>query len=73
MMSIGPQLKTYRVERGVTQMELEISANLSHGVMSRIENNKINPKKETLLKIAKELGLQNQEIAVLFGIEFEKF
>ena len=72
-MSIGPQLKTYRVSRGVTQMELEVRANLSHGVISRIESDKINPRKETLIKIAKELELHNQEVANLFGIHFENF
>ena len=41
----------------------------SAGTISRIENGKVNPTKETLLTIAEELKLDSIETAYLLGID----
>lgn len=61
-------LKKYRQERCISQLELEILAELNHGTISRIENEKTNPSKETLLKIASVLQLEIEEIKTFLGI-----
>ena len=70
-MSVGTKIRGYRISKGITQLDLEIGTKLAHGVISRIENNRTNPSKETIIRIAKELELQNQEIAELFGLNFK--
>lgn len=59
-------LKKYRKEKGISQLGLEILAELNHGTISRIENEKTNPSKETLLKIASVLELKFQELLEFF-------
>lgn len=61
-------LKKYRKEKGISQLQLEILAELNHGTISRIENEKTNPSKETLLKIASVLKLAPDEAYYLFGL-----
>lgn len=61
-------LKKYRKERGISQLELEILAELNHGTISRIENQKTNPSKETLLKVASVLGLSQTELTNIFFV-----
>jgi transcriptional regulator with XRE-family HTH domain len=67
-MKIGEKLKNYRQRAGYSQMDLEIAIDAAFGSMSRIENNKVNPTKETLISIAKTIGMSTNEIADLFGI-----
>ncbi len=64
----GAQLRLIRVEMGFSQLDLEVAADLSFGTISRIENNRINPTKETLLKIALALDLSSLQTTKLFGI-----
>ena len=66
---IGKVLKILRLERKLSQFKVEIMCNLSHGTISRIENGAVNPTKETLFVIAKELKLNREELVQLFGIE----
>jgi len=47
------------------QLELEISA--SFGSISRFESGKVNPTKETILKISKVLNLSDRELDYLIG------
>ncbi len=49
-------------------MDLEVMADLSMGSLSRMENNHINPTKETLFRIAKVLKLTPEETIDLFCI-----
>jgi transcriptional regulator with XRE-family HTH domain len=64
----GERIKFLREKRGVSQLDLEISIGASSGMVSRIENSKTNPQKETLLKISEVLVLSPIEIQYLFGI-----
>jgi transcriptional regulator with XRE-family HTH domain len=51
----------------MSQLELEAAIDSSAGAISRIENNQVNPTKETILNIAKILNLNNIEIDYLIG------
>lgn len=68
-MKIGEKIKNYRQRAGVSQMDLELAIDAAFGSVSRIENNKVNPTKETLISISKTIGLSTNEIADLFGID----
>jgi len=65
----GQKLRQLRQSRHVSQLQLEVAANLSVGSVSRMENNRINPTKETLFKIANVLRLTSEEAAELFCIK----
>ncbi len=62
-------IKQLRKSRHVSQLELESLAQLCFGTVSRIENGKVNPTKETLLKIVEGLKLNDDEAMKLFGIK----
>ncbi len=62
---IGKRLKYFREKKGLSQSQLETEADLSFGSISRTENGLTNPTKETLLKIADLLKLNNEEIIYL--------
>ncbi len=62
-------LKKLRKERKLSQIELETSAELCFGTLSRIERVKINPTKETLLKIIYVLNLNDTDAMNLLGLK----
>ncbi len=66
--SLGERIKNYRLKKGMSQFEVEIEVELAQGVLSRIENGKINPTKETLVKLIDILQLPHDDAALLFGI-----
>jgi transcriptional regulator with XRE-family HTH domain len=57
MNSVGPRIKTRRVELGWTQEELCKKAGISTGFLSDLENGKRSVSAETLLDIARVLSL----------------
>ena len=63
-MTTGEKVKFYRLSKGLSQLALEIDAGLSEGNISRIENNTVNPTKETLLRIAEVLKLSIQKMTL---------
>jgi transcriptional regulator with XRE-family HTH domain len=65
--SLGYKIRLYRRRAGLSQLNLEVLAGLSPGVISRMENDLINPTKETLVRVIKVLNLSNEEIVDLFG------
>ncbi|OGC69566.1 hypothetical protein A2415_03255 [candidate division WWE3 bacterium RIFOXYC1_FULL_39_7] len=67
---LGEKIRNYRTRKGVSQFELELYMNTSPGRISKIENGKINPDKETIIEIAKFLKLKSSEISSLFGIDY---
>ncbi len=67
MPELGDKLKYFRERNKISQLDLEIAINASQGSISRIENNKINPTKETVLQISNYLSLNDYEIAYLIG------
>jgi transcriptional regulator with XRE-family HTH domain len=68
-MTLGEKIKKYRTRSKLSQLDLELEINTSPGRISKIENGKINPDKETIIAISKALELKTPEIASLFGIE----
>lgn len=67
--NIGSKIREYRKKAGLSQFDLENEIDASAGSLSRIENNEVNPTKETLSKISKVLNLKSSEVADLIGIE----
>src|SRR3990167_3969491 len=68
-MTIGQKIKQFRERAGLSQLALEMEAELASGHLSRIESGRKNPEKETLIDIAYALKLNTFEIASLFGID----
>ncbi len=66
---IGIQVKKLRKLRKMSQMDLELEAKLAFGTISRIENQKTNPTKETLFRITQILKLNEEEFLQLMGFE----
>ena len=67
-MDIGDQLlyiiekiKSVRINKGVSQMELSLRSNLSQSFIANIEKGKKQPSVLTLLKIADALGVNPQD------------
>jgi transcriptional regulator with XRE-family HTH domain len=67
-MSLGEKIQFYRRRKNCSQLALESISGLSTGSISRIERNLINPGKESILKIADALELNNKETAHLLEI-----
>jgi putative transcriptional regulator len=70
---IGKKIKEFRKRAGLSQLELEHKVGLASGTISRIENNGVNPTKETILKIIEVLNLRTYEAASLFNLEVQDF
>lgn len=68
---IGQRLRRFREAKGFTQQQLELAIDASFGHISRIESGKINPTKETLLKITEVLKLDDETIRFLICVELE--
>lgn len=64
----GEVLRQLRRSRRISQFKLEMAANLQFGTICRIERGKVNPTKETLIKIAIVLQLNSYEVLQLFGL-----
>jgi transcriptional regulator with XRE-family HTH domain len=54
---IGRNIRHYRLARGLTQKQLAKKAKISRGYMNRIENGRINLYLDTLVDIARGLGV----------------
>lgn len=65
---LGKRLKFFRERAHISQFDLENKIEGANGMISRIENGKVNPCKETVLGIAEVLGLNNCELDYLIGI-----
>lgn len=65
--TLGRRIRHFRNQRGMTQLDLELEIELSPGSLSRIENGKISPLKETLDKIIKTLNIRGREREYLCG------
>ena len=56
-MTLGNRIRNYRLERGMTQIELAKKAGLSQGYLSDLEKNKFNPTTPIIMGIAVALGV----------------
>lgn len=70
--SIGEKIRLFRKRSGLSQFALELEINASPGFISRIESNKVNPTKETLIKIIKVLNIKTYEALSLFDLNLEE-
>ena len=68
---LGNKIRAFRERAGLSQMQLELEIEMSPGSLSRIENNQVNPTKETILNIAKALNLTDSQISYLFGLNLD--
>lgn len=64
----GSLIRKARRAAGFSQMDLEVAIDASPGSISRIENGKVNPSKETLHAIAEALKLNYRQKVDLFQI-----
>lgn len=65
-MTIGERIKAARKAKGLTQKELGEACGIAESTIRRYELGKLNPKYETLQKIAKPLGISALK---LYGVE----
>jgi transcriptional regulator with XRE-family HTH domain len=69
---IAQKIKEYRHLAKLSQVALEVEIGTSSGSISRMENGKTSPTKETLYKIARVLNLNPEDTATLFGIKLNR-
>jgi transcriptional regulator with XRE-family HTH domain len=67
MDNIPIRLKYFRIRAGLSQMQLELEIDAAFGSISRFESGKVNPTKESILKISKVLNLSDRELDYLIG------
>jgi len=66
--TFGEKIRFFRNRARMSQMDIEVEADIAYGTVSKIERNLIDPTKETIHKIAIALNLSGKEIADLFDI-----
>ncbi len=69
--TLGRRIKWFRVRAKLSQLELETAIDASAGMISRIERGQVNPTKESVLKIAKALGINQRELDYIDGVTAE--
>lgn len=67
-LTLGQKISAYRKNAKMSQLDLEIAINAGQGSISRIENDQVNPTKETIMLISKALNLTDEQIASLFNL-----
>lgn len=60
-MDIGPKIREYRLQRGLTQEELASRCELTKGYISQLENDVSSPSITTLIDILNVLGITPQQ------------
>lgn len=70
--TLGERIKNFRQRAGISQFNLEIEIGAAPGSLSRIEAGKVNPSKETLLRIINALNLKSFEAMTLFDLELDE-
>ncbi len=65
-------IRKFRTARSVSQFDLELGIKAGLGSISKIEQGKIEPSKETLTKIIEHLKLPAYEAMMLFGLNFKE-
>lgn len=67
MKTLGEKVKFFRRRAEIKQLELEVALDMASGALSRIEQDAVNPTKETLIRIAESLKLNQMETSYLVG------
>lgn len=60
--NVGMRIKQIRLQKGLTQLDLEVLTRINNGDLSRIENGKINFEFLTLVKIATALEVEISDL-----------
>ena len=60
-MDIGPRIREYRLQRGLTQEELASRCELTKGYISQLENDLSSPSITTLIDVLNVLGVTPQQ------------
>lgn len=55
--TLSDQVRVWRIDRGLTQSELERRAGLSHNTVSRIERGEVSPRLDTVERLAEAMDL----------------
>jgi transcriptional regulator with XRE-family HTH domain len=63
---VGERIRVWRNHFGLTQIQLEERAGLAHNAVSRIENQEVSPRLETVESLASAMGLSVEQVQ--FGI-----
>lgn len=66
-LTLGKRLKFFRERAHISQFDLESQMGAASGMISRIESGKVNPSKETVLKLAEIYLLNRWETDYLIG------
>lgn len=61
-MTVGDKIKSKRLEKGMTQKRLGELSGIAEPTIRRYEAGKLNPKKETIKKIADGLGVHPSDL-----------
>lgn len=72
-LTLGQKISNFRKRAGMSQLDLELEIGAGQGSISRIENDQVNPTKETIINIIKTLNLNAIESASLFNIDTRDF
>ncbi len=59
---LGQNIKRIRLKKDISQGDIARELDVSRGYISTIENGKTNPTLSTIAKIAKALGVTNDEL-----------
>ncbi len=59
---LGANLKRIRTKKGISQGDIARELDVSRGYISTIENGKTNPTLSTIARIAKALGVTNDQL-----------
>ena len=67
-MTVGERIKTFRKKKGLTQKQLAEKLGIIEETIRKYELGKLNPKKETLLRIAQALDVQLIDLDDSLGV-----
>ena len=67
-MTVGERIKTFRKKKGLTQKQLAEKLGIIEETVRKYELGKLNPKKETLLRIAQALDVQLIDLDDSLGV-----
>lgn len=68
----GKVIKSLRIKKGITQVQLALESTLERSYISELENGKYQPSLTSLFDISKGLGVKPSDLVRLVEIEFEK-
>lgn len=61
-MTLGERVRFYRLQQGLTQLDLAVTVGKDISTISKIETNSANPSLQTLLGLSQALGVATEEL-----------